>query len=162
MQTSLILLFLFTLVMAGISFFIGFMRPQRPGTWLSKAGFIIWLFLLAPFLTYVLYQQQGSVTRLEATGFTAYPGIEEAVGMTNGAGEEPTWLFKVKGDPDSILMYYRSPETRPGWSLVAETPQLLSLVQGKKHMDIFASKGWGSTSVMFKLTDSEEAGGRRE
>ena len=156
MQTSLILLFIFSLVMAGISFAIGFLRPQRPGTWLSKAGFIIWLFLLAPFLTYVLYQQQGSVDRLEATGFTAYPGIEEAVGMANGAGEEPTWLFKVEGDPDSILEYYRSPETRTGWSLVAETPQLLSLVQGQKRMDIFASKGWGRTSLMYKLSAARD------
>ncbi|MDT8395210.1 MAG: hypothetical protein RRA32_02030 [bacterium] len=152
MQTSLILLFLFSLVMAGISFYIGFMRPQRPGTWLSKAGFIIWLFLLAPFLAYVLYQQSGSVERLEKTGFIAPPSMEESVGLACGTGSEPTWMFKAKGDPDSILTYYRSPETRPGWTLVAETPQILSFVQGEKRMDIFASEGWGSASVMYKLS----------
>ena len=162
MQTSLILLFLFTLVMAGISFLIGFMRPQRPGTWLSKAGFIIWLFLLAPFLTYVLYQQHGSVEKLEQTGFTAHPATVEAVGLANGAGENPTWLFKIDATPDEVLDFYNVPESHPGWALVAKTPKLLMFRKGEKKMDIFASKGWGDTSVMYKLTDREKAEGRRE
>ena len=138
--------------MAGISYYLGFVRPYRPGTYLSKAGFLIWLFLLAPFLIYVLYQQQGSVKRLEGKGFRAHPAIVEAIGMANGAGEKPTWLFKVKGDPETILDFYRSPETRPGWTLAAETPQLLAFVNGPNQMHIFATKEWGSTSVMFKLS----------
>jgi hypothetical protein len=157
MQTSLILLYIFCLVMAGISFYIGFMRPYRPGTYLSKAAFLLWLFLLAPFLTWVLYQQHGSVDRLEQTGFTAHPATEEAVGLANGTSENPTWLFKVDATPDDVLAFYNAPESHPGWVLVANTPKLLMFRKGEKKMDIFASKGWGDTSVMFKLTDREKA-----
>lgn len=138
--------------MAGISFYIGFVRPYRPGTYLSKAGFLIWLFLLAPFLTWALYQQHGSTERLENAGFRAHPATVEAVGLANGTGEKPTWLFKVKGDPETILEFYRSPETRPGWTLAAETPQLLAFVKGPNQMHIFVSESWGSNSVMYKLS----------
>jgi energy-coupling factor transporter transmembrane protein EcfT len=162
MQSSLIFLFIFSLVMAGISFFIGFMRPYRPGTYLSKAGFIIWLFLLAPFLTWVLYQQSGSVDRLEHTGFTAHPATVEAVGLANGAGENPTWLFKVDATPDEVLDFYNAPESHPGWALVAKTPKLLMFRKGEKKMDIFASDDWRNTSVMYKLSSREKAGGMRE
>ena len=156
MQTSLILLYIFCLVMAAISFYIGFMRPYRPGTYLSKAAFLLWLFLLAPFLTWVLYQQSGSIDRLEQTGFTAHPAIEESVGVANGVGSTPTWLFKVKGEPNAILQYYRSPDTRQGWKLVAETPALLTFVSGGKRMDVLAAKGWSDTSLMFKFGELEQ------
>jgi hypothetical protein len=155
MQTSLILLYIFCLVMAGLSFYLGFLRPPRPGTYLSKAGFIIWLFLLAPFLTWVLFQQHGSIERLEQAGFVAHPAIEESVGIANGVGSTPTWLFKVDEEPDTILQFYRSPDTHNDWKLAAETPALLTFFREGKRMDVLASKGWSDTSLMFKLTDRE-------
>ena len=158
MQNSLVWLFVFCLFMAGLSYYIGFVRPPRVLAWLSKAGFLIWLFLLTPILVYVLYQQSGSIDRLESTGFVAHPGIVESVGIANGVGENPTWLFRINSDGTDILEYYRSPDSRPGWEMSGGNEMVLMFKRERQRMAVAVRKGWSDSSLMFRLSKEQNAG----
>jgi hypothetical protein len=148
--------------MAGLSFYIGFVRPPRVLAWLSKAGFIIWLFLLSPILGYVLYQQSGSIDRLESTGFVAHPDIEESVGIANGVGENPIWLFKINSDGTDILEYYRSPDSRPGWEMSGGNEMVLMFKRERQRMAVAVRKGWSDSSLMFSLSEEQNTGHRTQ
>ncbi len=152
MQNTLVYLCIFCLFMAGLTYYIGFIRPPRVLAWLSKAGFLIWLFLLAPILGYVLYQQSGSIDRLEKKGFKAHPAIVESVGISNGVGTNPTWLFKISGDGRDVLEFYRSPEAHAGWEMTGGNDQVLLFRRGNEKMAVAVRNGWTENTLMFSLS----------
>ena len=152
MQTSLIYLFFFSLFMAGLTFYIGFIRPPRVLAWLSKAAFLTWLFLLMPVLGYVLYQQSGAMDRLESQGITVHPAISESIGIANGVGDEPTWLFSVEGDLKEVMEFYRSEDSRPGWTMAGGSDTVIILEKGMSKMAIAVRKGWSERTIMFRMS----------
>jgi len=141
--------------MAGISFYLGFVRPPRVLAWQSKAAFLVFLFMLAPLLVYVLLTQSQAVERLEELGFSAHPGTIEAVGVANGVGENPVWLFKVEDDGERVLDFYRKPGSHPGWELKTDSGNMLIFRQGGRRVTIAAGKRGGVTSLMFSHSREE-------
>ena len=152
MQTSLIYLLIFCLLMAGITFYIGFIRPPRALAWLAKAGFLMWLFFLVPTLGYVLYQQSGAIERLESTGIAVHPAISDSIGVANGTGKEPTWLFSIEGDLKEIMAFYRTEDSHPGWTMAGGNETVIILEKGKTKMAIAVRKGWSERTIMFRMT----------
>ena len=152
MQTSLIYLFVFSLLMAGLTFYIGYIRPPRVLAWLAQAAFLMWLFVLTPVLGYVLYQQNGAMDRLEQTGFAAHPSIAESVGIANGLGSEPTWLFKVEGDLKEIMDFYRLADSHPGWEMNGGNDKILIFEKGSEQKAIAVREGWSDNSIMFSMS----------
>jgi hypothetical protein len=155
MQSSLLWLLLFCLVMAAISYYLGFVRPPVVLAWLSQASFITLLFLLIPVLLYVLNQQRGAVGRLEQAGFSGPPVKVESVGFGNGIGEKPTWLFEAEGEAMGILDFYRSPDSRSEWELTADGGQMLVFKRGGEAMTVTGISRNSATSLMFNLDRKE-------
>ena len=155
MQTSLVYLFFFCLFMAALTFYIGFIRPPKVMAWLAQAAFLMWMFLLTPVLGYVLYQQSGAIDRLESTGFKAHPAIIESVGIANGLGAEPTWLFKIEDDLMEIMDFYRLAESHPGWEMLGESKTVLTFERGSERMTLAGRKGWSDSSLMFSMSKSQ-------
>ena len=153
MQTSLIYLFIFCLLMAGLTFYIGFIRPPKVLAWLSQSAFLMWLFFLTPVLGYVLYQQSGAIDRLESTGFAAHPAITEVVGFANGHGSEPTWLFVVEGDLKEVMEFFRREDSHPGWSTKGGNDKVMIFVKGDLQMAVAVREGWSDSSIMFSMSE---------
>jgi len=162
MQISLIYLLLFSIIMSVLTFYIGFVRPPRVLAWLSQAAFLMWLFFLIPVLGYVLFQQNGAIERLESTGFATHPAITESVGIANGVGSNPTWLFKIEGDLRQIMDFYRSDDSHPGWEMKGGNDKVMIFEKGNEQMAVAARKGWSDSSIMFSLSKVQNAGRRTQ
>jgi hypothetical protein len=116
MQNSLLLLLIFSLVLSLQGYYFGFYRPLAVLSWLAQSTFVIATFLLIPILIYVLVTQAGAIERLESIGIRAFPGIKESVGIANGRGDNPTWVFEVQAGSDEIREFYISAENTGDWS----------------------------------------------
>ena len=156
MQNSLIWILVFCLAWAPIAFYFGFLRPAKTGAWQHQAALIIDLFLLVPIIGFVLFQQSGAIKRLELEGFSAHPSILESVGLTNGAGTEPEWVFEAAESSEEILDYYRASQSRPEWTLTTDSEVILILRRGEQRMTIAASDRSGYTSLMFRLSNADD------
>jgi hypothetical protein len=106
-DTSLILLLVFLIAVEIQAFYFGFVSPPRTGAWLQQASFVILSFLLIPLLVYVLYSQAAAASRLGKYGIEAHPAIDSSIGIGNGYGDNPTWIFELKSDGEDILEFYR-------------------------------------------------------
>ena len=157
MQRDLVLLLLFCLLMAGVSFYLGFIRPPRVVAWLSQAAFLVFTFMLAPILVYVLWQQGGAVERLEALGFAAHPSIVEAVGIANGVGERPVWLFRASDEAAAVLDFYRRGDKRRDWTLKTDGGSMLIFTRSGEKVTVAASQRGGHTSLMFSYSPGESS-----
>ena len=116
MQNSLLLLLIFSLVLSLQGYYFGVYRPLAVMSWLAQSTFVIAAFVLIPILIYVLVTRAGAIERLENTGIRPYPGIKESVGIANGRGDNPTWVFEVQASGDEIREFYRSAENTGDWS----------------------------------------------
>ena len=106
MDHTLIFLLIFSLALAVVSYYFGIHRPLPVGAWRSQSAFVVLTFMLIPILVYVLVDQSGAIGRLEGTGIRAHPGIKESVGIANGKGDNPTWVFEVQaGEGYDTHMY---------------------------------------------------------
>jgi hypothetical protein len=138
--------------MAAISFYVGFIGPPKVLAWQSKAAFLIFLFFLVPILVYVLNQQRGAIERLEQAGFSGHPAIVESIGYGNGVGEEPLWLFKVDGEVNDVLDFYRTTRSHPGWKLTVDGDKILIFRRDGEKMVVAVSSKYSDISLMLTLS----------
>ena len=93
MDSSLILLLIALIALNIQSYYFGWVRPPKVAAWLQQTSFIVLTFLLIPLLVYSLYSQSQAESRLEDYGIVPHPAIKNAVGIANGKGDNPIWLF---------------------------------------------------------------------
>ena len=120
--------------------------------WLQQSSFIVLSFLLIPLLVYVLYTQAIAISRLDAYGVKAHPAIKESIGIGNGAGNDPTWLFKLESTEEDALQFYGKASNTEAWKLVDANDLFLTFKQGEKNMTIAAhgSPGKKTLTIMIK------------
>ena len=119
MDSSLIYLLIALVVLNIQSYYFGWVRPPRVGAWLQQASFIMLTFLLIPLLVYSLYSQSQAASRLANYGIAPHPAINNAVGIANGSGENPIWLFELKNN-ENALDYYRNMPNAAQWVLTED------------------------------------------
>ena len=150
MDKSIILLLVFSLILSGISFYLGYWRPSVNFSGFAKVSFIFCTFFLTPALAVVLFLQSTAKDRLSETGFVPYPQIKETVGIAFGTGENPTWIFKIKGE-NYIESFYSYESNRPGWKLIKSSENMQTYQKGSRIMSIGHQKGWTSSSIIYML-----------
>lgn len=104
------MLFLLTglLLVAAQAAWFGFIKPVRVLAWLQQASFVFAFFILIPLVLFVLHGQATAVERLEAIGLKPHPAIRHTVGIANGRGENPTWIFSLDDGASKVLDFYRT------------------------------------------------------
>ena len=158
--TLIVLLFIFT-VLAVLGYYIGFIQQARVLQSRSQTLFIIMTFVLIPLLVVVLRLQTGARRRLENTGITPHPAIRNAIGVTFGAGESPTWLFNVGQARADILNFDVVPdfdvvpENRDGWHIVSQSETMVVLVKSERAMTILVSDSKPGMNLAYMLTTKE-------
>ena len=150
MDKSLILLLVFSFILSGVSYYIGYKRPSNNFKWVAKISFLSVTFLLIPLLFIVLFFQSTAKSRLSETGFVPHPEIKETVGIAFGIGENPVWIFKIKGQND-IEEFYSAESNRPGWKLIESSDNMNIYQKGNKKMSIGRHRGWTSSSIVYML-----------
>lgn len=154
MQTSLFLLLIFSLFLSLQGYYFGFYRPPKVSAWLAQSTFVIATFMLMPILVYVLVTQSGAIDRLENTGIRPFPGIKESVGIANGRGDNPTWVFGVQASSDEIREFYGSAENTGDWSFEGDDGIYLRFRQNNKVMKIAFRDNWSSHTLIYIIEDS--------
>lgn len=118
------------------AYYFGFISPPPILAWLQQACFTVFTFLLIPLLIYVLYSQAGSVGRLEQHGIESHPAIQHAIGIANGLGENPTWVFQLNSDEDNLLAFYKQSLSSAKWKLTEETELYLRYTLAEQTLTI--------------------------
>jgi hypothetical protein len=152
-QSSLIYLLIFFVVLALQGYYFGFVRPPVVLAWLQQATFVIATFLMIPILVYVLVSQSGAIGRLENTGIRPYPGITESVGVGNGVGDHPTWIFEVQASSGDVRKFYSSAENTGDWSFHGDDGIFLRFRKGDLEMKIAHRDSWSSDTLIYMLEE---------
>ena len=92
---------------------------------------------------------------MEQTGFSGHPAIVESIGYGNGVGEEPRWLFRVDGEVNEVLDFYRLTQSHPGWKLTVDGGKILIFRRDGEKMTVAASSRYGDISLMLTLSKSD-------
>ena len=150
MDKSIILLLVFSLILSVVSYYLGYLKPAKHLSWLAKSSFISVSFILIPVLVIVLYFQSTAKSRLSETGFVPYAEITETVGIAFGIGENPIWIFKIKGK-NNIESFYSDESNRHGWKLIESSETMQIYQKGDKKMSIGQHKGWTSSSIIYMM-----------
>jgi len=148
MDPTLITLLVTVLAFAGLLYFVFIVRRQPDPGAKGVAGLIVLMFVLAPVLLIVLWLQSDSAQRLSDTGFVPHPALAASTGEAAGVGENPVWVFWIKGDSDAIVRFYKDPGCREGWQQVwASDGMLMFESDGGQRMSLFIS----DDSAIFSL-----------
>ena len=153
MDKSIILLLVFSLILSGVSYYLGYRRRTENFLWLAKTSFVFVTFLLIPVFTTVLFFQSTAKSRLSKTGFVPYTNITETVGIGFGIGKNPVWIFKFKA-PNDIKNFYSDESNRPGWKLIKDGENMQIYQKGSKKMSIGQQEGWTSSSIIYMLENN--------
>jgi hypothetical protein len=135
------------------SFYFGFYRQPRTGAWLQQSSFVVLTFFLIPFLIYVLYLQSTSIDALENHGIKKHPAIKNAVGIGNGRGENPSWVFALHSNEDNVLEFYKSPNISTGWELIEENYLFSRYVSEDKQLTIAHKTSYDKETLIFTISD---------
>ena len=154
MQNSLLLLLILSLALSLQGYYFGFYRPLRVLPWLAQSTFVIATFMLMPILIYVLVMQSGAIERLENVGIRPYPGIKESVGIANGKGNNPTWIFKVQASSAKINEFYRSKENTGDWSFHGDDGSFLRFWRNDQVMKIAFRDGYSSDTLIYIIENN--------
>ena len=122
--------------------------------WLAQSTFVITTFMLMPTLIYVLVIQSGAIERLENMGIRPYPGIKESVGVANGRGDNPTWIFEVQANGDEIRQFYSSAENTGDWSFQGDDGIYLRFRRNDQVMKIAFRDNWSSDTLIYIIEES--------
>lgn len=155
MQTSLILLLIFSLVLSIQGYYLGFYRPPAVLAWLAQSTFVIATFMLIPILAYVLFTQSGAIERLESTGIRAYPGIKESIGISTGRGDNPTWVFEVRASSEEVREFYGSKENTGEWSFQVDDGIFLRFTKDGQVMKIAFRDNPSSDTLIYMIEDGQ-------
>lgn len=154
MQTSLLLLLIFSLFLSLQGYYLGFYRPPAVLAWLAQSTFVIATFMLMPLLVYVLVLQSGAIERLESAGIRPFPGIRESVGIATGRGDNPTWVFEVRASSEELREFYGSGENTGEWSFQADDGIFLRFTQNEQVMKIAFRDNVSSDTLIYMIEDS--------
>jgi hypothetical protein len=154
MENSLLYLLIFSLALALQGYYFGIYRPLPALAWLAQSAFVIATFMLMPILVYVLVEQSGAIKRLESTGIQPYPGIKESVGIANGKGDNPTWMFEVQASSAEINEFYRATENTGDWSFQGDDGIFLRFRRNDQVMKIAFRDGYSSDTLIYMIEDS--------
>lgn len=135
------------------SFYFGFYRKTQLSLSLQKASFVITGILLIPFLVYALFSQAGSEQRLANFGIPIHPDFAYTIGIRNGYGDNPTWVYALKKDAKDVLSFYESSKLDPTWKLKEINPLYLLYVTDTKRIMIAHSRRYGRESVIITVSD---------
>ena len=160
MQGSLIFMLLVCFVLSLQGYYFGFFRPLAVLAWLAQSTFVISTFLLIPILIYVLVSQSGAIERLENTGIRPYPGIVESIGLGNGWGDNPTWMFEVHANSGEVREFYSSPENTGDWSFQGDDGIYLRFRKNDLVMKIAFSDNWSSDTLIYKIEKESDRTGK--
>jgi len=151
MEKSIILLLLFSFVLAITSFYLGFIEPSKNLGHAAKLFFVLVIVILIPLFAGILWFQNSAKERLMDTGIVPYPGIGETIGIAFGTGDRPVWLFRTVTDKLSIGSFYTNENNRPGWNLTESGEQSAILINTENKMTIKAQTGSEKGSVMYLM-----------
>jgi hypothetical protein len=142
------------MVLAGQGYYYGFVRPPKVLYWLQQSTFIISLFILTPLLSYVLYSQSGAKKRLEVIGLRPHPAIVESIGLGNGTGDNPVWVFKIDAEKNQVMDFYKTRDNIDGWIMTLEHDFIMMFERGSQRMMIAYREGWNSKTLAFNLNEN--------
>lgn len=151
MEKSIILLLLFSVVLAVTSFHLGFIKPSKKLGLAAKSFFVLVILILIPLFAGILWFQSNAKERLEETGVVIYPGVGETIGIAFGTGERPVWLFRTGTDKLSIGSFYTNENNRPGWEITESGEQNATLVNSENKMTIKSQTGQDKGSIMYLM-----------
>jgi hypothetical protein len=154
MEYSLLFLLIFSLLLALQGYYFGFYRPLPVAAWLAQSAFVIATFMLVPILAYLLVEQSGAIKRLENTGIQPYPGIKESVGIANGRGDNPTWMFEVQASSAEINEFYRTTENTGDWSFQGDDGIYLRFRRNDQVLKIAFRDGHSSGILIYIIEES--------
>ncbi len=151
MEKSIVLLLIFSFVLAITSFYLGFIKPSKKLGFTAKSSFVLVVIILIPLFSGILWFQSSAKERLMETGVVIYPGVGETIGIAFGTGERPVWLFRTGTDKLSIGSFYTNENNRPGWSLVESGEQDATLINNNHKMTIKSQTGPEKGSIMYLM-----------
>ena len=154
MQNSLILLLIFSFVLSLQGYYFGIYKPLRVLPWLAQSTFVIATFLLMPTIVYVLVTQSGAIKRLENAGIQPFPGIKESVGIANGRGDNPTWIFEVQASSNEIREFYRSAENTGDWSFQGDDGSNMRFRKNDRLLKIAYRDSGSPDTLIYIIEDS--------
>ena len=99
----------------------------------------------------------GAIKRLENTGIQPYPGIKESVGIANGRGDNPTWMFEVQASSAEINEFYRTTENTGDWSFQGDVGIHLRFRRNDQVLKIAFRDGHSSGILIYIIEESQTA-----
>jgi len=100
---------------------------------------------------FYLYQQSTALDRLHGIGIKTPAKIGHVVGMANGTGAKPLWVFKYSGSESDLIAFYAAEKHRPGWSIMGVQNGRILLRQAPVDLKIRIAPD----TVTFLLTESQ-------
>lgn len=147
MQTSLILILVFSLSFAALLYYVFIVKRQLDLGGRGVAGMIVILVIITPIILMVIFYQSGAEQRLKKYGFNPHPDFTGSVGIVTGLGENPIWLFSANTKTEFIVEFYKKTDNHDGWVLISENNSRLVFVKKDKKMSIIIS----NENVLFTL-----------
>ena len=151
MEKSIILLLIFSLVLAITSFYLGFINPSKKLGLAAKSFFVLIVLILIPLFAGILWFQNTAKERLAENNIVPYPGMGETVGIAFGTGESPFWLFKAGSGTISIGSFYTNEDNRPGWQLSESNENRAVLINETDKITIESITENNKGSIMYLM-----------
>lgn len=153
MQLSLIALLCVSMGFAALSYYLGFVKPDRLFAWRPQAAFVCLIVLLIPVLSISLWLQATATLRLAETGITPHPKLGASIGITTGLGNEPIWMFRTTANEEEIAEFYRNRQHRQDWEIINDSPIFLILGKDRQRMTVGTHSGRQSIVVTYSLSE---------
>lgn len=96
----------FSVALAALTFYLGYILPWHVFQHKSQAGFLICIVLFIPGSMVAMWAQTTAPARLAKLGIDVSPNLGAPDGIAVGwLGK--AWMFHVNGPPETILDFYR-------------------------------------------------------
>ncbi len=156
MEPTLIYLAIACTALAGLFYYFGFIRRDKPVYWISQSSFIALVFLVIPVLVVVLWQQEGALERLSERGITPHPAIDGSVGVTAGQGAQPVWVFETLSDSRVDLSFYADESNRKGWAIRQMNEMMVIMSKDEMIMTIMTTNSSRDNHISYTLRDESQ------
>lgn len=152
---------LLVVIVTGTSFYWGFIYRERSAFLrvvfqYRTRGLLVALVVLVLPLAVIAVWGALRVQPEIAEFVEPYPGVERATWLPEAVQDEGRRMFVVTtaDSPRSVIHFYRDPEHRPGWSLVAESEGFLHLESDEQTLVITASRpDRAETTIAYMVRD---------
>lgn len=152
MQTSLLVLaLLFALSFVALLVGIVWSKIKKGNIGVGKIFFGALNAIIFLVLVFYLHQQSIALDKLHGIGIRTPDELGHVVGLANGSGPKPFWMFDYEGDVSELVEFYQTASNRPGWTLVQIKQGRILLRQDPVDLKIWLDPG----TVAFLLTESK-------